>query len=123
MQGPAMAIATTLSVPEPEMTGSLSKDLQNGLEMDGGILFPCFPRSLAGDSDFRLVEAVSRPPSPPETGTNTPTLRITQCPARLQPIVPPPNYGSVEDSCIFRSAFPQDRNMTFLKLLDIKLVL
>ncbi|WPG98278.1 Hypothetical protein R9X50_00106600 [Acrodontium crateriforme] len=95
---------STLSVPEPWMSGTLSKDPQNGLEMDG-------------------VEAVSRPPSPPETGSNTPTVRVTQCPARLQPIMPPPNYGSVEDSCIFRSAFPQDRNITFLKLLDIKLVL
>ncbi|KAK0249325.1 tyrosine-protein phosphatase siw14 [Friedmanniomyces endolithicus] len=70
-----------------------------------------------------LVESKSRPPSPPESGAATPSLRITMCPYRLRPLVPPPNYGAVQEGELYRSAYPQDRNLDFLKLLGIRSVL
>lgn len=78
-------------------------------------------RSVA---DIGTVEyGSSRPPSPPSTGTTTPTLSIAPCPLRLWPFVPPPQYGVVEDATIFRSSYPQDRNMEFIKSLEIKSIL
>lgn len=68
------------------------------------------------------VEYTSRPPTP-ESGAATPTLRIEQCPMRLRSLVPPPNYGAIKTGAVFRSAFPQDRNVEFLKGLDVKTVL
>lgn len=68
------------------------------------------------------VEYTSRPPSPP-TRAPTPGLRIPPCPLRLQPFVPPPNFGAIEDHKIFRSAFPQDRNLDFLDCLEINTML
>lgn len=38
-------------------------------------------------------------------------------------MIPPPNFGAVKDGTIFRSAFPQDRNLDFLRKLDIRTVL
>ncbi|KAK5138341.1 hypothetical protein LTR08_003402 [Meristemomyces frigidus] len=66
--------------------------------------------------------SMSLPPSPP-SGAATPTLRIAQCPLRLRPLIPPPNYGAVKQGAILRSAFPQDRNVEFLKGLQVKTVL
>ena len=37
--------------------------------------------------------------------------------------MPPPQYGVVEDYTIFRSSYPQDRNMSFIKTLPIKSIL
>ncbi|KAK5697025.1 tyrosine-protein phosphatase siw14 [Elasticomyces elasticus] len=69
------------------------------------------------------AEAASRPPSPPESGTVTPALRIPPCPSRLMPLVPPPNYGASKNGTVFRSAYPQDRNLDFLKLLGVRSLL
>ncbi|KAI6901638.1 hypothetical protein KC348_g16397, partial [Hortaea werneckii] len=62
------------------------------------------------------VGHISRPPSPP-SGTQTPSLRLEECPPRLRPQIPPPNYGAVKPGLLFRSAFPQDRNLAFLDTL------
>jgi hypothetical protein len=67
--------------------------------------------------------SVSRPPSPPESGTATPRLTIKPCPDRLRPYYPPPNYGTVEDHKIYRSSFPQDRHISFVSGLGIRSVL
>lgn len=67
--------------------------------------------------------SISRPPSPPESGTTTPRLTIKPCPDRLRPHYPPPNYGTVEDYKIYRSSFPQDRHISFVSGLGVKSVL
>lgn len=38
---------------------------------------------------------------------------------RLTPLLPPVNYGAVEKHTIFRSGFPQDRNVEFLEELGL----
>ncbi|KAM0715342.1 hypothetical protein Q7P37_008840 [Cladosporium fusiforme] len=58
----------------------------------------------------------SRPPSPP----TRPDSPYADYPLRLQPYIPPPNFGAVMDHKVFRSAFPQDRNMDFLEALGVK---
>ncbi|KAI7515039.1 hypothetical protein KC347_g204 [Hortaea werneckii] len=68
------------------------------------------------------VGHISRPPSPP-SGTQTPSLRLEECPSRLRPQIPPPNYGAVKPGLLFRSAFPQDRNLDFLEDLNIRTIL
>ncbi|KAI6811753.1 hypothetical protein KC340_g18146 [Hortaea werneckii] len=68
------------------------------------------------------VGHISRPPSPP-SGTQTPSLRLEECPPRLRPQIPPPNYGAVKPGLLFRSAFPQDRNLDFLEDLNIRTIL
>ena len=65
----------------------------------------------------------SRPPSPPESGSTTPRLTIAPCPPRLQPYVPPPNYGTVDIHKTYRSSFPQDRHMDFMISMKIRSVL
>ncbi|KAK5171271.1 tyrosine-protein phosphatase siw14 [Saxophila tyrrhenica] len=67
--------------------------------------------------------AKSRPPSPPESGSATPRVTIAPCPIRLRPYIPPPNYGTVELHKVFRSSFPQDRHMDFVKTLGIRSML
>ncbi|KAK4541233.1 hypothetical protein LTR36_008149 [Oleoguttula mirabilis] len=69
------------------------------------------------------VEYTSRPPTPPESGAATPVLHIAHCPPRLRPLIPPPNYGATKSGAVYRSAFPQDRNIDFLSGLDVKTVL
>ncbi|KAF2770146.1 protein-tyrosine phosphatase, partial [Teratosphaeria nubilosa] len=53
----------------------------------------------------------------------TPTKRTAECPARLRSLIPPPNFGATKSSAVYRSAFPQDRNIEFLKTLNVKTVL
>ena len=65
----------------------------------------------------------SGPPSPPESGSTTPRLTIAPCPERLTPFIPPPNYGAVECGQIFRSSFPQERHMDFVKELGVRSML
>ena len=65
-----------------------------------------------------IVEA-SRPPSPP----TRPDSPVNAGPLRLQPSYVPLNYGAVEDHLVWRSAFPHDRNLDFLRQLDVKTVL
>jgi len=50
-------------------------------------------------------------------------LRIQHCPLRLRSLIPPPNYGATKSGAVFRSAYPQDRNIEFLKGLDVQTVL
>ncbi|QIW97468.1 hypothetical protein AMS68_002986 [Peltaster fructicola] len=44
-------------------------------------------------------------------------------PSRLNPFVPPPNFGAVKDGLIFRSAFPQPRNLSFMSDMNLKTIL
>lgn len=74
-----------------------------------------FTQEVATDNP----EFKSRPPSPP-TRPDSPHVDY---PLRLQPSIPPPNYGAVIDHKVFRSAFPQDRNIGFLERLHIKTLL
>ncbi|KAI6871025.1 hypothetical protein KC343_g10002 [Hortaea werneckii] len=74
------------------------------------------------DATDEGVESTSRPPSPP-SGARTPSLRLEECPSRLRPQIPPPNYGAVKPGVLFRSAFPQDRNLEFLEGLNIRTIL
>nr|OQO29590.1 hypothetical protein B0A51_03671 [Rachicladosporium sp. CCFEE 5018] len=66
------------------------------------------------------IERRSRPPSPP-TRPDSPANDLL--PARLQLYTPAKNYGAVKEHAIFRSAFPQDRNLRFLECLNVKSVL
>ncbi|KAK6420991.1 tyrosine-protein phosphatase siw14 [Oleoguttula sp. CCFEE 5521] len=66
------------------------------------------------------IERTSRPPSPP-TRPDSPANDLL--PLRLQLYTPAKNYGAVAEHTIFRSAFPQDRNLRFLECLNVKTVL
>ncbi|KAK6430185.1 tyrosine-protein phosphatase siw14 [Oleoguttula sp. CCFEE 5521] len=66
------------------------------------------------------IERTSRPPSPP---TRPDSPANDHLPARLQLFTPAKNYGAVTEHTIFRSAFPQDRNLRFLECLNVKTVL
>lgn len=68
----------------------------------------------------------SRPPSPPQTRSPSPSttrLTIAPCPARLTPLLPPINYGTVEKHTVYRSGFPHDRNVEFLEGLRLTSIL
>lgn len=65
-----------------------------------------------------VLESKSRPPTPPDSGPSSPIG-----PERLRSLIPPLNYGTVETHDIYRSSFPQDRNMDFVKTLKIRSVL
>ncbi|EMD96434.1 hypothetical protein COCC4DRAFT_84126 [Bipolaris maydis ATCC 48331] len=56
-------------------------------------------------------------------GTITPTLSIPSSPERLQPLIPPTNYGAVLPGCIYRSGYPQEKNYDFIKHVGIKTIL
>jgi tyrosine-protein phosphatase SIW14 len=73
----------------------------------------------AVDGPTENVDFKSRPPSPP----TRPDSPYAACPSRLQPLLPPPNFGAVTDHKVFRSAFPQDRNLDFLEALGVKTLL
>lgn len=63
-------------------------------------------------------ESISRPPTPPDSGSSSPLG-----PARLRSLIPPPNYGAVTNDNIYRSSFPQDRNLGFMKTMSIRSIL
>jgi tyrosine-protein phosphatase SIW14 len=65
------------------------------------------------------VNYKSRPPTPP----SRPDSPYAAYPSRLQPLLPPRNFGAVTDHKVFRSAFPQDRNLDFLDFLGVKTLL
>lgn len=44
-------------------------------------------------------------------------------PERLTPLLPPANFGAVDDHHIFRSSFPLPENFSFLKSLKLKTIL
>lgn len=85
---------------------------------EDGLLAPMTEESTP-DGFKDLGNIKSRPPSPP-TRPDSPSLDY---PIRLQPFIPPPNFGAVTDHKVFRSAFPQDRNMDFLDALEVKTLL
>ena len=102
-------------------------ELRSELIMDQLNQLTSFPPLENGDatkskkakSDF----SSSRPPSPPESGTTTPRLTLAPCPTRLRPLYPPPNYGCVDRNKIYRSSYPQDRNVDFVRSLGVRTVL
>ncbi|KAK3113075.1 tyrosine-protein phosphatase siw14 [Teratosphaeriaceae sp. CCFEE 6253] len=100
------AEATMIDVTHAEAVG---KGGESGERKAGGVVVE--------------VECPSLSTSPSESGSTTPTLRIAACPPRLSSLVPPPNYGAAMEGNLFRSAYPQDRNMDFMKLLDVRSVL
>ncbi|PPJ51623.1 hypothetical protein CBER1_08948 [Cercospora berteroae] len=65
----------------------------------------------------------SQPPTPPESRSPTPRVTLMPCPVRLLPLVPAPNYGTVVDNTMYRSAFPQARNIEFMETLKLKSIL
>jgi hypothetical protein len=75
------------------------------------------------NGDAEDLPTSSRPPSPPGSGTVTPTVTIGPCPRRLTPSYPPLNYGCVDENKIYRSSYPQDRNVDFIDGLGIRTVL
>ena len=66
-----------------------------------------------------LAETASRPPTPPDHDA-FPSQNV---PLRWRPLIPPPNYGTVDVHAIYRSSFPQARNLRFIRSLGIKSVL
>ena len=102
-------------------------ELRSELIMDQLNQLTSFPSLENGDA-VKIGKAkpdvsTSRPPSPPESGTTTPRLSLAPCPTRLRPLFPPPNYGCVDDFKIYRSSYPQDRHMDFVRSLGIRTVL
>ncbi|KAF2721440.1 hypothetical protein K431DRAFT_284812 [Polychaeton citri CBS 116435] len=68
------------------------------------------------------VDEKSRPPSPPSRETTPPDVRKrhANCPPRLKPLTPPVNYGTVTRDKVFRSAFPAEKNVDFMRSIGIK---
>jgi tyrosine-protein phosphatase SIW14 len=77
------------------------------------------PTEAGMDGTVEATDYRSRPPSPP----TRPDSPYAGYPSRLQPLLPPPNFGAVIDHQVFRSAFPQDRNLDFLDALGVKTLL
>ncbi|GAB7330231.1 hypothetical protein MBLNU13_g01889t1 [Cladosporium sp. NU13] len=77
------------------------------------------PTDTGLDETTEIVEYKSRPPTPPSRPESPPTAY----PSRLQPLLPPRNFGAIIDHKVFRSAFPQDRNIDFLDALGVKTLL
>lgn len=77
------------------------------------------PTEAGPDGAVEITDHKSRPPSPP----TRPDSPYAAYPSRLQPLLPPPNFGAVTDYKVFRSAFPQDRNLDFLDALGVKTLL
>lgn len=73
---------------------------------------------VPANSDAAVVEKTSKPSSPLGEVYDT-----SLYPSRLQPLIPPPNFGAVQGGQIFRSAFPQTRNLDFIEQLNVKTVL
>lgn len=65
-----------------------------------------------------VSESISRPPTPPDSGSSSPLG-----PERLRSLIPPTNYGAVTKDNIYRSSFPQDRNLGFMKTMSIRSIL
>jgi tyrosine-protein phosphatase SIW14 len=66
----------------------------------------------------------SQLPTPPEsTGSTPPKVTIAPLPSRLMNYIPPPNYGMVERNTVYRSGFPQDKNLNFVASLKIRSIL
>jgi tyrosine-protein phosphatase SIW14 len=66
------------------------------------------------------IELTSRPPTPP---TRPDSPEKVACPARLHSRIPPRNFGAVTDHQIYRSGFPEARNLDFMRGLNIKTLL
>lgn len=101
-------------------------ELRSRLIMDQLTQLASFPSLENGDvAKIGNVksEVTSRPPSPPESGTTTPRLTLAPCPTRLRPLYPPPNFGCVDLHKVYRSSYPQDRNVDFVRSLGIRTVL
>ncbi|KAK3722693.1 tyrosine-protein phosphatase siw14 [Vermiconidia calcicola] len=79
------------------------------VQQDGATKMACEPGPL--------------PPSPPSSGSTTPSLNTGPPPPRLRAYVPPQNYGTVDPHTVFRSSFPQDGNIDFIKSLNVRSVL
>lgn len=77
------------------------------------------PTGTGLNETTEIVEYKSRPPTPPSRPDSPPTAY----PSRLQPLLPPRNFGAIIDHKVFRSAFPQDRNIDFLDALGVKTLL
>ena len=45
------------------------------------------------------------------------------CPPRLQPLLPPKNFGAVMASEVYRSSMPEPENFGFLATLKLKMIL
>jgi tyrosine-protein phosphatase SIW14 len=82
----------------------------------------CCMSEVVPSTDFVRPDPSSGPPSPPNDVASA-RVTIGPCPARLKPYIPPPNYGTVELDKVFRSSFPQDRNIDFVKTLQIRSIL
>lgn len=50
-------------------------------------------------------------------------LTIAHPPSRLTSLIPPPNYGTVEQGTIFRSGFPQAMHLDFMESMKIRSIL
>lgn len=81
-----------------------------------GMLIPSLQKRYKRTNYYS--ESISRPPTPPDSGSSSPLG-----PERLRSLIPPPNYGTVTPRNIYRSSFPQDRNMNFMKTMRIRSVL
>jgi hypothetical protein len=114
-----IAEAVTARLKNLEQDGGKKKK-KNKVKTGTASYLPHLMRSL---TDI-LPDEPSGPPSPPDdSGTTTPRVSIMPCPPRLKAYYPPPNYGTVEEDKIFRSSFPQDRHMDFVKSLGVRSVL
>ena len=101
-----------------------AKDAPAGVDQSGGESRCHLLLVLPADTTPPAITSnTSRSSSPPQSGITTPCLKIAPCPPRLRPYIPPANFGAVHAHCIYRSAYPQDRDMDFVKKLKIKSVL
>jgi tyrosine-protein phosphatase SIW14 len=122
LQGTQSSSHIEISIDTPSQEDTIMTGMEDGTtnvtEATAGLtLVP--PTETSPDENGENADFKSRPPTPP-TRPDSPSAL---CPARLQPLVPPPNFGAVTDHKVFRSAFPQDRNLDFLNALSVKTLL
>jgi tyrosine-protein phosphatase SIW14 len=111
-----------IAVRSPSQDDVIMTDAPTGMTIDVAqtteeLTVPTSASPVDGPTDN--VDYKSRPPSPP----TRPDSPYAAYPMRLQPLLPPPNFGAVTDHKVFRSAFPQDRNLDFLEALGVKTLL
>jgi tyrosine-protein phosphatase SIW14 len=122
-QGAQSSSHIEISIDTPSQEDTIMTGMEDGTtnvtEATAGLTLVPPPTETSPDENGENAEFKSRPPTPP-TRPDSPSAL---CPARLQPLVPPPNFGAVTDHKVFRSAFPQDRNLDFLNALSVKTLL
>ena len=111
--GSLVAVSTVLG--KEQAAGDMQISKRNGADTATATTFKSWDFANQGPTE----SAPSRPPTPPDHDS----FPSPNVPLRWIPLIPPPNYGTVDVHAIYRSSFPQARNIRFIRSLGIRSVL